>query len=56
MVTAVATVVFLLTKFTEGAWVVVIAVPAFILLFPRIRRYYRRVGLELGLARDPGQA
>ena len=32
-VTAVATMVFILTKFTEGAWVVVIAVPAFIFLF-----------------------
>ena len=40
----VATVVFLLTKFTEGAWVVVIAVPAFIVLFTRIHRYYRRAG------------
>ena len=29
---AVATVVFLVTKFTEGAWVVVLAVPAFIVL------------------------
>ena len=29
-VTAVATVVFLATKFTEGAWVVVLALPAFI--------------------------
>ena len=54
-VTAIATAVFLLTKFTEGAWVVVIAVPAFIFLFTRIRRYYRRVGLELGLDEIPGK-
>jgi hypothetical protein len=54
-VTAVATAVFILTKFTEGAWVVVIAVPAFIVLFRRIRRYYRQVGLELGLGEIPGQ-
>jgi amino acid transporter len=53
-VTAVATMVFILTKFTEGAWVVVIAVPAFIFLFTRIHRYYRRVGLELGLGEIPG--
>jgi hypothetical protein len=39
-VTAVATVVFLATKFTEGAWVVVLALPAFIMLFTRIHRYY----------------
>lgn len=28
------------TKFTEGAWVVVIAVPALVVLFLRIRHYY----------------
>ena len=54
-VTAIATAVFILTKFTEGAWVVVIAVPAFIFLFTRIHRYYRRVGLELGLREIPGK-
>ena len=54
-VTAIATGVFILTKFTEGAWVVVIAVPGLILLFDRIHRYYRRIGLELGLGKIPGQ-
>jgi amino acid transporter len=49
LVTAVATVVFLLTKFTGGAWVVVVAVPTFIILFMRINRYYQRVGKILGL-------
>jgi len=53
--TGVATVVFILTKFTEGAWVVVIAVPGFIFLFTRIHRYYRRVGVELGLGEIPGK-
>ena len=49
-VTAVATVIFLVTKFTAGAWVVVVAVPAFIALFVRIHAYYQRVGrvLEIG--------
>ena len=56
VVTAVATVVFLITKFTEGAWVVVIAVPAFIFLFTRIHRYYQRAGRALGLGDDPGAA
>ena len=41
-ITAIATVVFLISKFTEGAWVVVIAIPAFILLFLRIHAYYER--------------
>jgi amino acid transporter len=53
--TAVATMVFILTKFTEGAWVVVIAVPAFIFLFSSIYRYYRRVGRALGLGEIPGR-
>jgi amino acid transporter len=50
VVTAIATLVFLFTKFTEGAWVVVVAVPLFILLFLRVHVYYQRAGqiLELG--------
>jgi amino acid transporter len=52
-VTAVATVVFLITKFTEGAWVVVIAIPAFILLFLRIHAYYERAGKELRIDERP---
>jgi hypothetical protein len=47
------------TKFTSGAWVVVLTVPALMLLFSRIKSYYRAVGLELNPAgrrphpRDP---
>jgi amino acid transporter len=52
--TAIATVVFLVTKFTEGAWVVVLAVPALIVLFTRIRRYYQRAGHALGRGTIPG--
>jgi len=48
-------VVFITTKFTEGAWVVVIAVPAFMYLFTRIHRYYRRAGRALGLGEIPGK-
>ncbi len=48
--TAIATVIFLVTKFAQGAWVVVVAVPVFIVMFRRVRRYYDRVGaiLEFG--------
>jgi amino acid transporter len=46
--TAVATIVFLFSKFLQGAWVVVVAVPAFALLFIRVRAYYLRVGDQLG--------
>jgi amino acid transporter len=55
VVTAVATLIFLFTKFTEGAWVVVVAVPLFILLFVRVHAYYQRVGKELGLGLIPPQ-
>ena len=48
-----ATIVFVATKFTAGAWVVVLIVPALMLLFSRIQNYYRAVGLELDLGRLP---
>ena len=51
VLTATATVVFVATKFTSGAWVVVLIVPALMLLFSRIQNYYKAVGLELDLGR-----
>jgi len=53
VVTAAATVIFLATKFTDGAWVVVIAVPLFIVVFIRIHRYYAGNARALGLDRLP---
>lgn len=53
VITGAATVIFLISKFTHGAWVVVIAVPLFILLFYRIETYYRRVGDEIGIGAIP---
>jgi hypothetical protein len=53
--TAIAVVVFLGTKFLEGAWVVVVAIPLLILLFSRIESYYDEVGKELKLGRTPPQ-
>jgi len=55
VITAVSTVIFLGTKFTEGAWVVVLAVPVFIFLFTRIHRYYDKAGRALGLDAIPGR-
>src|ERR1700684_3590848 len=54
-VTAIATVVFLVSKFTEGAWVVVIAIPAFIVLFLRIHAYYERAAKDLRFDENPGR-
>ncbi|MGA2835171.1 MAG: APC family permease [Acidimicrobiales bacterium] len=47
LVTAVATLIFLFSKFLEGAWVVVVAIPLLIVLFNRIESYYARAGKEL---------
>jgi amino acid transporter len=55
VVTAVATVIFLISKFTEGAWVVVLAVPTFIFGFTRIHSYYRLAAQALGLNGVPGK-
>jgi amino acid transporter len=55
VVTAVAVVILLGTKFTEGAWVVVVAVPVFILIFHRIHHYYERVGRDLAMGTMPSR-
>ena len=53
VVTATATLVFLVSKFLEGAWVVVLAIPAFIFLFTRIHRYYDQLGVDLAIDQVP---
>jgi len=52
--TGLATMLFVITKFVEGAWVVVLAVPAIIFLFGRIHRYYDRAGRRLHVGDLPG--
>ncbi len=54
VMTAVAVVVFLSTKFLEGAWVVVLTVPLLMLLFSHTERYYARVASKLRLGKTPG--
>jgi amino acid transporter len=53
VMTAIAVVVFLISKFLAGAWVVVIAIPALMLLFDQTERYYRGVASELKLGKTP---
>ncbi len=53
LATGVATLLFVVTKFTEGAWVVVVIIPLLILMFRGIRRYYDRVGAVLMPGRTP---
>jgi len=55
VVTASATVIFLISKFAQGAWVVVVAVPTFVFLFRRIHVYYRRAARDLGVGTVPAQ-
>jgi len=51
--TAIAVVVFLGSKFLEGAWVVVLVIPMLMLLFWRIEVYYDEVARELRLGQTP---
>ncbi len=53
VITALATAIFLISKFSQGAWVVVVAVPTLVLLFKRINAYYKRAGLVLGVGHVP---
>jgi amino acid transporter len=53
VMTAVAVVVFLGTKFLAGAWVVVIAIPALMTLFNVTEHYYDAVAKELKLGKTP---
>jgi amino acid transporter len=51
--TAIAVVVFLISKFTAGAWVVTIAIPTLMALFKVTERYYEQVARELRLGKTP---
>jgi amino acid transporter len=53
IVTGASTIIFLISKFTQGAWIVVIAVPLFIVLFMRINAYYRSVAVAIGIDKVP---
>ncbi|MFG2584146.1 APC family permease [Streptomyces malaysiensis] len=53
VLTAVAGVVLLATKFLAGAWIVVLIVPLLMLLFSRIERYYTLIGDKLALTEAP---
>jgi amino acid transporter len=52
--TTAALVIELVSKFTEGAWLVVIVVPAFVLMFSRIHTVYARMGAALQIGQIPG--
>ena len=48
--TGIALIIILVAKFVEGAWITVLVLPAFVLLFLRVRRHYEEVTRELACA------
>ncbi len=57
VMTTAALAIELVSKFTEGAWLVVVVVPLLVLMFDRINVAYQRIGdlLELGKQPPPPQ-
>ncbi|MFF7847736.1 APC family permease [Streptomyces sp. NPDC007910] len=53
VLTGVAAIVVAATKFHDGAWLIVIALPLLVLLFEAVRRAYDRIGEHLGVGRIP---
>ncbi|BCM71147.1 MULTISPECIES: APC family permease [Streptomyces] len=53
LLTGIAAVVVTATKFTEGAWLIVLALPLLVLAFESVHRAYARIGERLGLGRIP---
>jgi amino acid transporter len=49
MVTAAVTLVIAVTKFTHGAWIVVVLIPLIVLGFRAVHRHYEAVSVELSL-------
>ncbi|MFD5804426.1 MULTISPECIES: APC family permease [unclassified Streptomyces] len=54
LLTGVSAVVVTVTKFQDGAWLIVIALPLLVLAFEAVRRAYARIGERLGVGRLPG--
>ncbi|MGK5548563.1 APC family permease [Streptomyces sp. URMC 127] len=53
LLTGVSAVVVTATKFEEGAWLIVLALPLLVLAFEAVHRSYGRIGERLGLGRVP---
>jgi amino acid transporter len=53
VLTAATTVIELVSKFTAGAWLIVLIIPGLVLLFTRIHASYDRIGKLLGLGETP---
>ncbi|KEF41764.1 MAG: amino acid permease [Cyanobium sp. CACIAM 14] len=52
LITALVGAVLLFSKFTQGAWVVVVAIPLLVAMYLRIRTHYNHVARRLRMATD----
>src|SRR5262245_33565209 len=50
--TGLVTIIVILTKFAEGAWIVIVAIPVFVLGFYAVHRHYRYVARRLAAGVD----
>jgi amino acid transporter len=53
VLTAATTIIELVSKFTEGAWLIVIVIPGLVLMFDRVHHTYDRIGALLGIGQTP---
>ncbi len=53
IITFIVLIVFIVTKFTDGAWVIVIAIPVLVWVFFRIHRHYKETAARLHLEGTP---
>jgi len=47
--TAIVAVIFAITKFREGAWVIIIVIPTLVFIFMQIHRHYKKLANQLSL-------
>ncbi len=50
IITSLVTLIFLVTKFTHGAWLIVLLLPVLVYIFTRIHRHYKEVAAILSTA------
>ena len=53
LLTALTTVIELVSKFTEGAWLIVLVIPGLVLMFERVHHTYARIGALLEIGKTP---
>lgn len=46
-VTAIALIIIIMTKFVEGAWIIIVLAPTLAFLMHRIKRHYRKIAQEI---------